>query len=109
MGQVCERWYIPCRLQFQCILVYLYAVSLIRFVSKLPVLTTSHRSILGESKFSHAIPPVSVVSAELCWMTFMTFLTFLSSVLSTRIGPAKMCSSIPGEPNDPDAVSSLTN
>lgn len=51
--------------------------------------------LLGERKYSHAIPPVSMLLAEVCWMSFMTVLTFLSSVLSTRIGPAKMCSSVP--------------
>lgn len=51
--------------------------------------------LLGERKYSHAIPPVSMLLAEVCWVSFMTVLTFLSSVLSTRIGPAKMCSSIP--------------
>ena len=39
----------------------------------------------------------------------MALLTFVSSVLSTKLGPAKMCSSIPGELGDADAVRRLTN
>ena len=67
------------------------------------------RSLFGERKYSHAIPPVSMVSVEVCWVSIMTVLSFLSSVLSTRLGPAKMCSSIPGKLGDPDVVRLLTN
>lgn len=50
-------------------------------------------SLLGERKYSHAIPPVSMVLVEVCWTTIMTVLTFVSSVLSTRYGLTDMCPS----------------
>ncbi|KAF9652846.1 hypothetical protein BDM02DRAFT_3126005 [Thelephora ganbajun] len=68
--------------------------SLLQFIGHFPALIISC-SLLGERKYSHAIPPVSMVLAEVCWMSVMTVLTFVSSVLSTRYGPAKMCSSSP--------------
>ncbi|KAF9792762.1 hypothetical protein BJ322DRAFT_74207 [Thelephora terrestris] len=51
--------------------------------------------LLGERQYSHAIPPVSMLLSEVSWVTFMAVLTFVSSVLSTRLGPAKMCLSTP--------------
>ena len=38
-----------------------------------------------------------MVLAEVCWTSVMTVLTFVSSVLSTRHGPARMCSSDSGK------------
>ena len=61
-------------------------------------------SLLGERKYSHAIPPVSIVVVEVCWTSVMTVLTFVSSILSTRLGPVKMCSSSLGERIAADAV-----
>lgn len=108
MGQTRERWSVPCRLQFQRVLVSLYAVSLARFIGIFSELIISP-SLLGERKYSHAIPPVSMVLAEVCWVTFMTMMTFLSGVLSTRLDPAKMCSLITGRLRDADAVRNFTN
>lgn len=73
-----------------------------------PILMDSH-SLLGEREFSHAIPPVSTVMAEVGWTSVMTVLTFVSSTLSTQQGPVRMCSSTPGERSVVSAVGPLTD
>jgi len=83
-------------------------VSLPRLTKHIPILIVPC-SLVGEREFSHAIPPVSMVLAEICWTSVMTVLTFVSSVLSTQHGPAKMCSSIPGQWSTLDAVRRLTD
>lgn len=108
MGKVRQHRPGPRRLQCQCIFVPLHAVSLHQFTNNIPILIVSH-SLLGERKYSHAIPPVSMVLVEVCWTGVMTVLTFVSSVLSTRHGPAKMCSSTPGKRSAADIVRRLTD
>ena len=108
MGTVCQRWSIPYGFQFQRIFVPFHAVRLSQITDRLVVLTIP-RSLLGERTYSHAIPPVSMVLAEVCWTSVMTVLTFVSSVLSTRQGPAKMCSSSPGKLIAVDAVRRLAD
>jgi hypothetical protein len=108
VGKVCQCWSIPCGLQFQRIFVPLHAVSLLQFAGSLSILTILY-SLFGERRYPHAIPPVSIVLAEVCWTSVMAILTFVSSVLSTQHGPAKMCSPSTGKRIAADAVRRSTN